>query len=61
MHSLRGNKGKRGRMAIKIDLEKAYDRLQWSFIRNTLEEMHLPRPLTKVTMQCVSTCSMSIL
>lgn len=28
--------GAKGIMAIKIDLEKAYDRLKWSFVRDTL-------------------------
>ena len=36
IHSMRWMKGKRGVMAIKVDLEKAYDRLRWSFIRDTL-------------------------
>ncbi|XP_050259653.1 uncharacterized protein LOC126704666 [Quercus robur] len=31
-YALDGKKGKEGYMAIKIDLEKAYDRLEWCFI-----------------------------
>jgi len=48
-------------MAIKLDLEKAYDRLKWTFLHNTLEEMQLPRALVEVIIKCVSTCLMSIL
>ncbi|KAE8719829.1 hypothetical protein F3Y22_tig00109925pilonHSYRG00012 [Hibiscus syriacus] len=34
---MRLKKGKIGYMAIKIDLEKAYDRLEWPFIDDTLD------------------------
>ena len=35
IHSMSKKKGKEGLMEIKIDLEKAYDCLEWSFIRDT--------------------------
>lgn len=30
-------------MAIKIDLEKAYDRLHWEIVKETLEDIHFPQ------------------
>ena len=32
IHSLGKKKGKTGHMALKIDLEKAYDKFEWGFI-----------------------------
>ena len=48
-------------MAIKIDFEKAYDRIRWSFIRDTLIKMPLPLPLVEVICDCISNCSISVL
>jgi hypothetical protein len=42
IHSMTLSRSKIGTMAIKIDLEKAYDRLKWSFIRRTLQHFNLP-------------------
>ena len=32
IHSIGSTKGKNGLMAIKINLEKSYDKIEWSFI-----------------------------
>lgn len=48
-------------MASKIDLEKAYDHLEWSFIRDTLKLFNFPNHLTSLIMSCVSTTSISVL
>lgn len=61
LHIMRKKQGDVGYMAIKIDFEKAYDRLKWSFIKETLGEMNFPLLLTDVIMECVSTTSMRVL
>jgi len=61
LHTLRKNRNGTGYMAIKLDLEKAYDRLSWKFVRDTLQEMRLPHNLVEVIMLCISSCSMQIL
>ena len=48
-------------MVIKLDLEKAYDRMRWEFIQDTLLQMRLPSQLIAVIMHCVSSCSLNIL
>ena len=50
-----------GYIAIKVDLEKAYDKLEWNFIRGMLIRANLPADLIDLIMSCVSTVSTSIL
>lgn len=61
IHTMRKKQGAKGYMAIKIDFEKAYDRLKWSFIRDTLNELNFPMLMNEVIMECVSSPTMRIL
>jgi hypothetical protein len=44
-------------MAIKVDLEKAYDKLRWDFIRDTLMDAGLPSQFVDLVMKCIETTS----
>ena len=61
IHTMKKKQGAKGFMALKIDFEKAYDRLKWSFIRDTLLQMNLPYLLIEVIMECISTARMQVL
>lgn len=48
-------------MAIKLDLEKAYDRVSWEFISASLSAVEIPLFLLSVIMSAISTSTMQIL
>lgn len=53
-HSFRSTKSRRGAVIIKVDLEKAYDRMEWAFIEHTLVDTGLPSKIIKVIMQLLA-------
>ena len=61
IYSLGNRRGKDGYMVVKIDLEKAYDRLEWSFIRMILIHFGFPENIIKLILSCVATSSNSLL
>ncbi|GLT87976.1 hypothetical protein SLE2022_060240 [Rubroshorea leprosula] len=61
VHSFAKKKGKCGDFILKLDLEKAYDRLEWGFIHEALCYFNFPPSTIKLIMSCVCTTSISIL
>ena len=48
-------------MGLKIDMEKAYERLEWNFLLNVLKCFGLPSMWIQWVIQCVTTPSFPIL
>lgn len=61
LHTMRTSTSRIGYMALKIDLEKAFDRLNWDFIREVLFELGLPSSFVSLVMFCVTSPTMALL
>lgn len=42
LHAMKNKKGKTSWMALKIDMEKAYDKLEWGFLEKVLQCFGFP-------------------
>ncbi|XP_060212045.1 uncharacterized protein LOC132639621 [Lycium barbarum] len=49
------------RCMIKIDLKKAYDSVEWIYLRQVLEELRFPEKFIKWLLECVQTVNYSII
>ncbi|XP_019415559.1 PREDICTED: uncharacterized protein LOC109327034 [Lupinus angustifolius] len=61
MHYIHKSKQKKGVLAFNVDLEKAYDRVNWDFLEHTLADFGIPASIVKMVMWCVRNDSMSLL
>lgn len=60
IHNMRSMNGKKSFVAVKVDLEKAYDRVRWESVREILWEAELPGCLIELVWYCISSVSMQI-
>uniref|UniRef100_A0A803QE41 Reverse transcriptase domain-containing protein n=1 Tax=Cannabis sativa TaxID=3483 RepID=A0A803QE41_CANSA len=61
VHKIRRKKGKGGLMAIKLDMHKAYDKMEWSFLDKVLERNGFTEKARGLIMTCVTGVSYSVL
>lgn len=57
VNSLKHTTARRGGMILKLDLEKAFDRMSGKFVEEALFEAHLPTSLVQTIMQIITSSS----
>ncbi|GKU91977.1 hypothetical protein SLEP1_g5773 [Rubroshorea leprosula] len=61
IHSMRRLKGKKGALAFKIDLHKAFDSVDWNYLREVLIDFNLPDQLVRLIMFSVTSLQLSVI
>lgn len=61
LYKIRHGKGKKhGPIALKLNISKAYDRVEWNFLKQTMSKLGFSIKWVDLIMNCITTTSFSI-
>lgn len=61
LHTFKNKRlGKKGYLTLKLDMSKAYDRVEWPFIEHIILKLGFDRSWVKLVMSCVRFVSYSV-
>lgn len=61
IHKMRKTRSKKGLMGIKIDMSKAFDRVEWDFLMEIMRKLGFSDKWCQLVYQCISSTSFSVL
>lgn len=61
VHKVKRHRGKNGLMMLKMDMKKAYDRMEWCFVRIALGAWGFSEKVQKLIGSCISSVQYSLL
>lgn len=60
LHKIRLSKGKKN-VALKLDINKTYDRLEWCFLPSTMQKLGFSLKWIDLIIRCISTISVLVI